>query len=151
MDWGTQASLSFTISWSLLKLMSTESIMPSNHLILCWPLLLLLSVFHNMMVLSNELALHIWWPKYWSFSFSISSPSEYSGLNFFRIYWFDLFSVQRTLKNFLQHHTLKASILWHSAFIMVHLSHPYMSTGKTIALTLWTFVGKVISPQQNIM
>ena len=122
-----------------------------KHLILCRLLLLLPSIFPSMTVLSNELALHIRWPKYWSFSFSISSPNEYSGLNFFRIDWFDLFSVQRTLKNLLQHHTLKGSILCHSAFFMVQLSHPYMSTGKTIALTLWAFVGKVISLQQNIM
>ena len=146
-----QASLSFTISWNLLKLMSFESVMPPKHLILCRLLLLLPSIFPSMTVLSNELALHIRWPKYWSFSFSISSPNEYSGLNFFRIDWFDLFSVQRTLKNLLQHHTLKGSILCHSAFFMVQLSHPYMSTGKTIALTLWAFVGKVISLQQNIM
>ena len=115
------------------------------------PLLLLPSIFPSMTILSNELALHIRWPKYWSFSFSISSPTEYSGFNFFRIDWFDLVSVQRTLKNLLQHHTLKASILCHSAFFMVQLSHPYKGTGKTIALTLWTFIGKVISLQQNIM
>ena len=109
------------------------------------PLLLLPSIFPSMTILSNELALHIRWPKYWSFSFSISSPTEYSGFNFFRIDWFDLVSVQRTLKNLLQHHTLKASILCHSAFFMVQLSYQYMTTGKTIALTIWTFVSKAMS------
>ena len=137
-------------SQSLLKLMSIDSVMPSNHPIICHPLLLP-SIFPSIRVYFNESALRIRWPKYWSFSFSISSPTEYSGFNFFRIDWFDLVSVQRTLKNLLQHHTLKASILCHSAFFMVQLSHPYKGTGKTIALTLWTFIGKVISLQQNIM
>ena len=118
-----KASVSFTISWNLLKLMSFESVMPPKHLILCRLLLLLPSIFPSMTVLSNELALHIRWPKYWSFSFSISSPNEYSGLNFFRIDWFDLFSVQRTLKNLLQHHNLKASVLWRSTVFVVRLSY----------------------------
>ena len=138
-----QSSLSLTISWSLLKLVSIESVMPSNHLILCHPLLLLLSIFPSIRVFSSELALHIRWPKYWSFNFSISPPNEYSGLIFFRIDWFDL-AVQGTLKGLLQHHSLKASILRWSAFFMVQLTHPYMTTGKTIALTIWTFVGKVM-------
>ena len=140
-----QVPLSFTISQSLLKLMSIESVMPSNHLILCCPLLFLPSVFPSMRVFSNELAVCIRWPKYQNFSFSISPSSDYSGLISFRIDWFDLLSVQRTLKSLLQHHSSKASILQHSAFFMVQLSHPYMTTGKTIALTLQTFVGKVIS------
>ena len=128
-----QASLSFTISWSVLKLMSFESMMPSNHLILCHPLLFLSSIFHSIRVFSNELALCIGWPKYWSYSFSISPSNEYSGLISFRIYYFNLLAVQRTLKSLFQHHSLKASILWHSTFFMVQLSHPYMTTGKTIA------------------
>ena len=140
-----QASLSFTISQSLLKLMSIESVMPSNHLILCCPLLFLPSVFPSMRVFSNELAVCIRWPKYQNFSFSISPSSDYSGLISFRIDWFDLLSVQRSLKSLFQHHSSKASILQHSAFFKVQLSHPYMTTGKTIALTLQTFVGKVIS------
>ena len=135
-----QASLSFTISWSLLKLMSTESVMPSNHLILHHPFLLLPSIFPSIRVFSNELALCVKWPKYWSFS--ISPPNEYSGLISFRIDWFDLLAVQWTLKSLLQHHSSKASILQCSAFFIVQLSHPYMTTGKTIALTRWTFVGK---------
>ena len=125
-----QASLSFTISQSLLKLMSIEWMMPSNHLILCHLLLLLPSIFPNTMVFSNKLALRIRWPKYWSFSFSISPSNEYSGLISFRIDWFDLLEVQGSL---LQHHSLKASILWCSAFFIVQLSHPHMTTGKTIA------------------
>ena len=125
--------------------MSIESVMPSNHLILCRPLLLLSSIFPSIMIFSNELALHTRWPKYWSFSFSISPSNEYSALIFFRIDWFDLLAVQGTLKSLLQYHILKASILWCSAFFMVQLSYSYMITGKTIALTLWTFVGKVIS------
>ena len=140
-----QASLSFTISQSLLKLMSIESAIPSNHLILCRPLLLLPSIFPSIRVFSNELALRIRWLKYWSFSFSISFSSEYSGLISFRTDWFDLLGVQRNLKSLLEHHSLKRSILWHSAFFMVHISHPYMTTGKTIAWTIWTFFGKVIS------
>ena len=140
-----QASLSFTVSWSLLKLMSIESVMPFNHLILCCPLLLLPSIFPNIRVFSNELALLIRCPEYWSFSFSISSSNEYSGFISFRIDWFDLFSVQGTLKSLLQHHSSKASILQHSAFFIVQLSHPYMTTGKSVALTRWTFIGKEIS------
>ena len=139
-----QASLSFTMSQSLLKLKSVESMMPSNHLILCCPLLLP-SVFPIISVFSNELALLLRWPKYWSFSFSISPSNEYSGLISFRIDWFDLLAVQGTVKSLLQHHSLKASILWHSAFSVVQLSHPYMTIGKTIALTIWTFVNKVMS------
>ena len=129
-----QGSLSFTISGGLLKLMSIESVMPSNYLILCHPLLFLPSFFPSIRVFSNEPALHIWWPKYWSFSFSISPSNEYSGLISFRIDWFDLLAVQGTLKSLLQHHSSKASILWCSAFFMVQLSHLYMTTGKTIAL-----------------
>ena len=117
--------------------------MPSNHLIFCCPLLLLPSVFPSIRIFSNKPALHIRWPKYWSFS--ISPSNEYSGLISFRIDWFDLLAVQETLKSLLQHHCLKASILWCSAFFMVQLSHPYMTTGKTIALTIWTFVGKMMS------
>ena len=140
-----QASLSFTIAQTLLKLMSIESFMPSNHLILCCPLLLLPLIFPSIRVFSNELDLHIRWPKYWSFSFSISSSNEYPGLISFRIDWFDLLAVQGTLKSLLQHHNLKVSFLWRSAFFMVQLSHSYMTTGKTIALTRWTFVSKVMS------
>ena len=129
-----QASLSFTTSWSLPKLMSIELVRPSNHLILCCPLLLS-SIFPSIRVFSNELALyHIRWPKYWSFSFSISSSAE---SDFFRIYWFDLLAVHGILKSLL-HHNLKASILWRSAFFMVQFSHLYMTTGKTIALTMWS-------------
>ena len=125
-----QASLSINNSWSLLKLMSIESVMPSNHLILCCPLLLLPSIFPSIRVFPNESVIHISWPKYWSFSFSISSSKEYSGLISFRIDWFDLLAVQGTLKSLLQHHSLKASILQCSAFFIVQLSHPYMTTGK---------------------
>ena len=146
-----QASLSLTISQSLLKLMSTESMMPSNHLTLCHPLLLLPSIFPRIRVFSIESALHIRWPKYWSFSFSISSSSEYSGLVSFRIDWLDLLAVQGTLKSLLQHHSLKASILQCSAFFMVQLSHPYMTTGKTIALTVRTFVSKAMSLLFNML
>ena len=146
-----QASLSFTISWSLLKLMSIELVMPSNHLFLCHSLLLLPSVFSNIRVFSNELALHIRWPNYWSFSFSISPSNEYSGLISFRNDWFDLLAVQGTLKSLLQHHSSKASILWCSAFFMVQFSHLYMTTGKTIPLTRWTFVGKVMSLLFNML
>ena len=130
-----QASLSITNSRSLLKLMSIESVMPSSHLILFCPLLLLPSVFPSIRVFSSESVLCIRWPKYWSFSFSISPSNEYSGLISFRIDWFDLLEVQGTLKSLLQHHSSKASILWHSAFFMAQLSHPYMTTVKTIALT----------------
>jgi len=136
-----QASLSITNARSLLKLMSIESVMPSNHLILCCPLLLLPSVFPSISVFSNESVLRIRWPKYWSFSFSISPSNEYSRLISFRIDWLDLFAVQGTLKSLFQHHSLKASVLWFSAFFLVQLSHTYMTTGKTIALTRWTFVG----------
>ena len=125
--------------------MSIESVMPSNHLILCRPLLLPPSIFPSIRVLSNESVLHIRWPKYWSFSFSISPSDEYSGLISFRVDWLDLLAVQGTLKSLVQLHSSKASILWHSAFFIVQMSHPYMTTGKTIALTRWTFVGKVMS------
>ena len=134
-----QASLSFTIYWSLLKLMSVESMMPSNHLILCLPLLLLPSIFPSIRVFLTR------WPKYWSFSFSISPSYKYSGLTSFRIGWFDLLAAQGTLKSLLQQHNLKASILQCSTFFMVQLSRPYMTSGKTIALTIRTFVGKVMS------
>ena len=140
-----QASPPFTISWSLLKLMSVESVMPSNHLILCCPLLLPPSIFPSIRVFSSELVLHIMWPKYWSFSFSLSPPNEYSGLISFRVDWLDLLAVQGTLKSRLQHHSSKASTLRCTAFFIVQLSHPYMTTGKTIALTRWTIVGKVMS------
>ena len=125
-----QTSLSFTSSRSLLKLMSIESVMPSNYLVLCHPLLLPPSIFPSIRVLSNESALHIRWSKYWSFSFSISPCNEYSGLISFRMDWLDLLAVQGTLKSLLQHHSSKASILWHSAFFTVQLSYPYMTTGK---------------------
>ena len=137
-----QAFLSLTLSQNLPKFMSIELVIPSNHLILCHPLLLLPSIFLSIRTVSNGSALHIRWPKDWSFSFNPSS--EYSRLISFRIEWFDLLAVQGTLKSLLQHHSLKASILWHSAFFMVQLSHPYMTTGKTIALTIWTFVGKMM-------
>ena len=140
-----QASLSFPISQSLLRLMSIESVMPSNHLILCHFLLLLPSIIPSIRVFSNELALCIRWPKNWSFSFSVSPSNEYSGLISFRMDWFDLLAVQGTLKSLLQYHSSKASILWCSAFFMAQLSHPYMTIGKTIDLTRWTFVGKVLS------
>ena len=125
--------------------MSIESVMPFNHLILCRPLLLLPSIPPSIRVFSNESALHIRWPKYWSFSFNISPSNEYPGLIYFRMDWLDLLAVQGTLKSLLQHHSSKASILRHSAFFIVQLSHPYMTTGKTIALTRQTFVGKVMS------
>ena len=134
-----QASLSFITSQSLLKLMSTESMMLSNHLILCCPLLLLLSIFPNIRVFSSESVLHLRWPKYWSFSFSNSPSNRYLGFISFRVDWFDLFAFQESL---LQHHNSKASVLQHSAFFMVQLSRPYMTTGKTIALNIWTFVSK---------
>ena len=140
-----QASLSITNSWSLLKLMTIQSVMPSNHLNLCCPLLLLPSIFHRIKVFSNELVLHIRWPRYWSFSFSISPSNEHSGLISFRIDWLDRLAVQGTLKSLLQHHSSKASILRCSAFFIVQLSHPYMTTGKPTALTRWIFVGKVMS------
>ena len=131
--------------------MSIESVMPSNHLILCHSLLLLPSIFPSIRVFSNESALYITWPKYWSFSFSISPSNEYSGLISFWMDWFDLFAVQETLKSLLQHHSSKASILWRSAFFILQLSHPYMTTGKTIALTRQTFVGKVTSLLFNML
>ena len=146
-----QASLSFTISSSLLKFMSIESVMPSNHLILCRPLLLPPSIFPSIRVFSNESVLHIRWPKYWNFSFSISPSNEYSGLISFKMDWLDLLAVQGTLKSLLQHHSSKASILQHSTFFMVQLSHPCMTTGKTIALTRQTFVGKVMSLIFNML
>ena len=140
-----QASPFITNSRSSLKLMSIESVMASNHLILCRTLLLLLSISSSIRVFSRESVLHIRWPKYWNFSFSISPSNECSGLISFRMDWLDLLAVQETLKSLLQHHSSKASILRHSAFFMIQLSHPYMTTGKTIALTRWTFVGKVMS------
>ena len=146
-----QASLSFAISRSLLKLMSIESVMPSNHLILYRPLLFLPSGFPSIRVFSNKSVLLIRWPEYWSFSFNISLPNEYLGLISFRIDWFDLLSVQGALKSLLQHHSLKASILWCSAFIIVQLSHLYMTTGKTIALTVQTFVSKVMSQAEHLI
>ena len=136
--------MSITNSQSLLKLISFESVMPSNHLILCRPLLLLPSVFPSNRVFSKESVLHIRWQKYWSFSFPISPSSEYSGLISFRIDSFSLLAVQGTLKSFRQRHSSKASILWRSAFFIVQLSHPYMTTGKPIALTRWTFVRKCL-------
>ena len=144
-----QGFLSFTISCSFLKLMSIESVMPFNHFILCQPLLLLPSIFPSIRVFSNESALCIRWPKNWSFS--ISPSNEYSGLMFFRMDWLDLLAVQGTLKGLLQLHSSKASILWHSALFIVQLSHPHMTTGKTIALTRWSIVGKVMSQLFNIL
>ena len=138
-----QTSLFITNSWSPPKPMSIELMMPSNHLIFCCPLLFLPSIFPSIRVFSNESALCIRWPKYWSFSFSISPSNEHPGLISFRMDWLNLLAVQGTLKSLLQHHSSKASILWHSAFFIVQLLHPYMTTGKTIALTNWTFVGKV--------
>ena len=138
-------------SRSLPKLMSIESVMPSNHLILCRPLFLPPSIFPSIGVFSNESALHIRWPKYWSFSFNIRRCNKYSGLMSFRMDWLDLLAVQGTLKSLLQHHSSKASILHYSAFFIVQLSHPYMTTGKTIALIRWTFVGKVMSLLFNML
>ena len=131
--------------------MSIESVMPSNHLILCHPLLLLPSIFPSIRVFSNELVLRIRWPKYWSFSFGISPSNEYSGLISFRIEWLDLLAVQGTLKSLLKHHSSKASILQRSAFFIVQLSHSYVTTGKSIALARWTFVGKVMSLLFNML
>ena len=130
-----QVSLSITNTQSLLKLMPIESVMPSNHLILCCPLLLLPSIFPSIRIFSSESVLHIRWPKFWSFCFSISPSNEHPGLISFRMDWLDLLAVQGTLKSLFQHHSSKASILWHSAFFMIHLSHPYTTTEKTIALT----------------
>ena len=146
-----QASLSITNSWSPPKPMSIELVMPSNHLILCHPLLLLPSIFPSIRVFSNESALGIRWPKYWNFSFNISPSNEYSGLISFRINWFHLLAVQGTLKSLLQHHSSKASILQCSDSLIFQLSHPYMTTGKTIALTIWIFVGKVMSLLFNML
>ena len=147
-----QASLTFTISWSLLKLMSTESMMASNHLILCCPLLLLPSIFPSIRIFSSVWALYIRWPKCWSFGFSISPSHDYSRLISFRIDWFDLLeTLQGTLKSLFQHHSLKASVLQHSVFFMVQLSHSYMTTGKTIAFTIWTYVDKVMSLILNML
>ena len=146
-----QASLSITNSRSSLRLTSIKSVMPCSHLILCRPLLLPLSIFPSIRVFSNESALHIRWPKYWSFSFNISPSSEHPGLISFRMDWLDLLAVQGTLKSILQHHSSKASILQRSAFFTVQLSHPYMTTGKTIALTRWTFVDKVTSLLFNML
>ena len=146
-----QVSLSITNSWSLLKLMSILSVMPSNHLILCHPLLLPPSVCPSIRVFSNESVLYIRWQKYWSFNFSISPSNEYSELISFRMYWLNFLAVQGTLKSLLQHHSSKASILWHSAFFIVQLSHPYMTTGKMIALTRWTFAGRVMSLLFNML
>ena len=140
-----QDSLSTTNSQSMFKLMTIELVMPFNHLILCCPLLLLPSIFPSIRVFSSESVLHIRWPKYCSFSFSISPSNEYSGFISFRIDWLDLLAVQGTLKSLLQHHSSEASILRCSAFLMVQLSHPYMTTGKTIVLTRQTFVSKVMS------
>ena len=140
-----QASLSITISRSSLRLTSIESVMPSSHLILCCPLLLLPPIPPSIRVFSNESTLCMRWPKYWSFSFSISPSKEHPGLISFRMDWLDLLVVQGTLKSLLQHHSSKTSILRHSAFFIVQLSHPYMTIGKTIAFTRWTFVGKVMS------
>ena len=145
-----QASLSITNSRSSLKPMSIEWVMPSNPLILCRPHLPP-SIFSSIRLFSNESALHIRWPKYWSLSFNISPPNEYSGLMSFRMDWLYLLAVQGILKSLLQHHSSKASILWLSAFFIVQLSHPYVTTGKTIALTGWTFVGKVMSLLFNML
>ena len=146
-----QASLSITNSWSPPKPMSIESVMPSNHLILCRPLLLLPSTSPSIRVFSNKSALHIMWPKYWSFSFKISPSNEHPGLISFRMGWLDLLVVQGTLKSLLQHHSSKASILWCSAFFIVQHLHSYMTNGKTVALTRQTFVGKVISLLLNML
>ena len=146
-----QASLSITNSQSLLRLMSIESVMPFNHLILYHPLLLLPSILPSIRVFSNESALHIRWPKYWSFSFNISPSNEHPGLISFRMDWLDLLAVQGILKSCPQHHSSKASILWHSTLFIIQLSHPYMTTGKTIALIRQTFVGKVMSLLFNML
>ena len=135
-------SLSFAISWSFLKLMLTESMIPSNHLLLCHPLFLLFSIFPSIKVFSNESVLHMRWPKYWNFSFSISHSNKYSGLISFRMDWFDFLVVQETHKSLFQHHSSKASILRPSAFFIVQLSHPYMTTGETIALTIQPLLAK---------
>ena len=146
-----QASLSITISWSPLRLTSIESVMPSSHLILCHPLLLLPPIPSNIRVFPSESTLLMRWPKYWSFSFNISPSNEHPGLISFRMDWLDVLAVQGTLKSLLQHHSSKASIRLCSAFFIVQISHPYMTTGKTIALTRWTFVGKVMSLLFNML
>ena len=146
-----QCSLSIMTSPSMLKLVSIESLMPSNHCILCHPVLLLPSSFPSIRVFSSESALRIRWPKDWSFSYSISPSNEYSELISFRMDWFDLLAVQRTLKSLLQYHSSKVSILWHSAFFMVQVSYLYMTSGKTVALTIQTFVGKVMSLPLNML
>ena len=146
-----QAFLSITNSQSLLKFMSIVSVMPSNNLILCYPLLLPPSMFPSIRVFSSEAVLHIRWPKHWSFSFNISPFNEYSRLTSFRMDWLDLLAVQGTLKSLLQHHSSEASIFWHSAFFTVQLSHPHMTTGRKIALTRWTFVSKVMSLLFNML
>ena len=146
-----QASLSITNSRSSLRLTSTESVMPSDHLILCHPLLLLPSIFPSIKVFPNESVLRIRWPKYCSFSFNTSPSNEHPGLISFRIDWSDILAVQETLKTLLQHHSAKAAILGRSAFFIVQLSHPYMTTGKTIALTRWTFFGKVMPLLYNML
>ena len=153
MPWTTtyQVSLSITKSWSLFKLRFTESVMPSNHLILWHPSVLLPSIILSIRVFSSWSVLHIWWPKYWIFSFSISPSNEYSWWISFRIDWFDLLAVQGILKSLLQHYSSKASILWCSAFFILQLSHPYMAPGKTIALTRWTVVCKVMSLFFNML
>ena len=151
MNCAHQASLSITKSQSSLRLTSIESVMPSSHLILCLPLLLLPTIPPSIRVFSHQSTLHMNWPKYWSFSFSIIPSNEHPGLISFRMDWLDLLAVHGTLKSLLQHHSSKASILWCSTFFTVQLSHPYMTTGKTIALTRWTFVGKVLSLLFNML
>ena len=151
MDCSTPAFLVLYYLLSLVQFMSIELVMPSNRLILCFLLLLLPSIFPNIRVFSKESALHIKWPKNWSFSFSLSPSNEYSGLISFKIYWFAFLALQVMLKSLLQHYNLKASILWCSAFFMVQLSHPYMTTEKSIALTTWTFVSKVMSLLFNML
>ena len=146
-----QASLSFTNSQSSLKLMFIKSVMPSNHLILCHPFLFPPSIIPSIRVFSNELVPQIRWPKYWRFSFSISPSNEYSGLISLRMDWLDLLAVQGILKSLLQHHSSKVSNLWHSVFFIVQLLYPYTTTGKTIALTIWTFVSKVLSLLFNML
>ena len=151
MDCSTPGFPSVPNSQSLLRLMSIELVIPSNHLIICRPLLLLPSIFPSIRVFSNESVLHIRWPKYWSFSFNITPSNEHPGLISFRLDWLDLFAVQGTLKSLLQHHSSKASILWRSAFFIVQLSHPYVTTGKATVLTRWTFVDKVMSLLFNML
>ena len=151
MDWARQASLSFMIFRGLLKLMASEPVMPSNNLILCLSLLLLPTIFPSISVFSSESVLPIRWSKYWSFRFSTSPSNEYSELISFRSDWFDLLAIQETLKSLLQHHSSKASIFRCSAFFMVQLSHAYMTTGKAIALTIWTLVGKVMFLPFNML